>query len=162
MILLQIGTVNDAEDVLLMGKIVFRNFHAGNLVELFRDAAIMGDFKLFPQGSGNHLFMLLAIFPEVGVTGAFRGAGICHIENIFEFGRITGVVNEGDSLCTAPNVATHTPVPQFVVCTGGGFRPLGINHELLMVGVFIEPGSGGQKIRPVLIASGYFLGGKVC
>ena len=137
MILLQIGTVNDAENVLLVGKIVFRNFYSGNLMKLFREAAIMGDLKLFFQGSGNHLLMLRAVFPEVRITGVLRGAGVCHIENIFELGRITGVVNEGDSLCTASNIATHSLVPQLIVCTGGGFRPLGVDHELFMVWVLI-------------------------
>lgn len=145
-----------------MGKPVFRNFYAGNLMELFREATVIENFKLFFQGGGNHLFMLRTVFPEVGVTRVFSFSGVCYIENIFELGSITGVVNEGDSLCAPSNVATHALVPQLVVCTGRGLRPLGVDHELLVVGVLVEPGGGGKKVCPALIAAGYFLGGKVC
>lgn len=162
MILLQMGTVNDAKNVLLVGKIVFRDFYAGNLMELFWETAIMGDFKLFFQSSGNYLLMFRAVFPEVGITGAFSFSGVCHIENVFELGSIAGIVNEGNALGTPANVATHSLVPQLVVCTGGSFWTLGIDHELFMVGVLVEPCSGGKKVCPALIAAGYFLSSVVC
>ena len=49
MISLQMRSVNDVEDVLLVGKEVFRDFHGGNLFKLLCDAAIVGNGKLFLQ-----------------------------------------------------------------------------------------------------------------
>ena len=47
MIPLQIRSVNDVEDVLLVGKEVFRDFDGGNLLQLLCDAAIIGNGILF-------------------------------------------------------------------------------------------------------------------
>ena len=142
MIPLQIRSVNDAEDVLLVGKEIFCDFDGGNLLQLLCDAAIIGNGKLFLQSGGNCLLMLRVVFPEIGASGAFGAAGICHIEYILEFGIVSRIVNEGDALCSPANVTPHSLVPQFVVRAGSGVGPLGIDHELFMVGVFVNPGGG--------------------
>ena len=86
MIPLQIRSVNDAKNVLLVGKEIFCDFDGGNLLQLLCDAAIIGNGKLFLQSGRNCRLMLRAVFPEIGAAGAFRGSGICHIEHIFHFG----------------------------------------------------------------------------
>lgn len=162
MIPLQIRSVNDAKDVLLVGKIVFRDLNAGNLVELFHEIFIKGNPKLLFQGSGNHLLMLWAVFPKIWAAGTLPLPGVCYVKHIFELGSVPGIVYECDSFCTSADVAAHAVVPKIVFCAGGGFGPLGIDHKLLMVGVFVEPGSGGQKVCPALIAASYFLRSVVC
>ena len=47
MIPLQIRSVNDVEDVLLVGKEIFCDFDGGNLLQLLCDAAIIGNGILF-------------------------------------------------------------------------------------------------------------------
>lgn len=94
-----------------MSKIVFRNLHAGNLVELLCKIAVIRDGKLFFQSGGNHLFMLRVVFPEIWAAGVFLGAGIRYVEHIFELGRVPGVVDEGDPLSTPANIAAHSLVP---------------------------------------------------
>ena len=68
MIPLQIRSVNDAEDVLLMGKEIFCDFDGGNLLQLLCDTAIIGNGKLFLQSGGNCLRMLRVVFPEIGAA----------------------------------------------------------------------------------------------
>ena len=101
------------------------------------DAAIIGNGKLFLQSGGNCLRMLRVVFPEIGAAGAFGAAGICHIEHILEFGIVSRIVNEGDALCASANITPHSPVPQFVIRTGRGVGPLGVDHELLVVRVLV-------------------------
>ena len=162
MIPLQIRSVNDAENVLLVGEPVFHDFLSGNLFKLLCDTAIIGNGKLFLQSGGNCLLMLRAVFPEIGAAGAFCGAGICHIEHILEFGIVAGIVDEGNALCSPANITPHPLVPQLIIRTGGGVRALGVDHELFMVGVFVQPGGGGEEIRPVLVAASYLRSHVVC
>ena len=137
MIPLQMRSVNDAEDVLLVGKEIFCDFHGGNLLQLVNEISGVLDIILFLQCIRNYLRMLRTVFPEIGTAGAFRGAGIRYIEHIFELRSVPGVVDKGDTLCAPANIAPHSLVPQFVVCAGGGFRALGIDHKLLMVRVLV-------------------------
>lgn len=106
--------------------------------------------------------MFRVVFPEIGAAGAFGGAGIRYIEHIFQLRSVPGVVDEGDALCAPADITPHSLVPQFVIRAGRGFGALGVDHELFVVGVLIQPGSGGQKICPALIAAGYLRGHVVC
>ena len=42
-------------------------------------------------------------------------------------------------LCAAPDVAVHGAVPEFIRGTGACIRALRINHQLVVIGIFIEP-----------------------
>ena len=137
MILLQIRTVNDVEDILLVGKEVFRDFHRGNLFQELRKAARITNIVLQLQRIGNDLFMLRTEFPEVGAAGTLRGAGVCHIEHIFQFRSVPGVVDKSDAFRTPANITPHSFVPQFIIRAGGGFRALGVDHELFVTGVLV-------------------------
>ena len=137
MILFQIRSVNDAENVLLMGKEVFGNLHRTNLFQLVGEIAGIPDTVLLLQSMGNNPLMLWAEFPEVGAAGALCAAGVRYIKHIPEPGSIPGVVDEGDPLCALPNVASHAFVPQVVLGAGSSIWPLGINHKLLMVRILV-------------------------
>ena len=155
MIPFQIRSVNDVEDVLLVGKKVFGNFRRRNLLQLVGKVAGVLDAVLLLQSMGNDLLMLRAVFPEVGTAGALCAASVRDIEHIPKSGGIPGVVNEGDSLCTQPDVAPHAFVPQVVFGAGGGIWPLGIDHELFVVWVLVQAGGGGEKVCPTLEAGSY-------
>ena len=104
-------------------------------------------------------------FPEleqVGIPGIFAAASVCYIEYIFQFRIIPGSVNKGNARILAPDVAAHLLVPGVIVGAGGGIRALGIDHELLMVGVFVQPCHGSQKCCPVLVAAYDLDGGLIC
>ena len=137
MILFQIRSVNDAENVLLMGKEVFGNLHRTNLFQLVGEIAGIPDTVLLLQSMGNNPLMLWAEFPEVGAAGALCAAGVRYIKHIPEPGSIPGVVNEGNTFRTPANITTHSFVPQFIIRTGGGFRVLGVDHKLFVIGVLV-------------------------
>ena len=162
MIPLQMRSVNDVEDVLLVGKEILCDFHGRNLFQLVNEISGVLNIVLFLHSGGNRLLMLRAVFPEIGTAGTLRGAGVCHIKYIFQLRSVPRVVDEGNAFRTPANIAPHSLVPQFVICTSGGFGALGVDHELFMVWVLIQPGCGGQKICPALIAAGYLECRNVC
>ena len=137
MILLQIRTVNDVEDILLVDEEVFCDFHRGNLFQLVNEISGVLNVVLLLHSGRNHLLMLRAVFPEVGAAGTLRGAGVCHIEHIFQLRSVPGVVNESDAFRTPANITPHSFVPQFIIRTGGGFRALGVDHKLFVIGVLV-------------------------
>ena len=120
-----------------MGKEIFGNFYRRNLFQLVGEVTSVPNAVLLLQGMGNKLLMLRAVFPEVGAAGALCAAGVRYVEYIPEPRRIPGVVNEGDPFCALPNVASHAFVPQVVFGAGSSIWALGIDHKLLMVGVFV-------------------------
>lgn len=65
------------------------------------------------------------------------------------------MVDQGDAFRTPANIAPHSLVPKFVIRASCGFGALGVDHELFVVWVFVQPCGGGQKICPALAASGY-------
>ncbi|MFR3879021.1 MAG: hypothetical protein ACLTX9_01615 [Oscillospiraceae bacterium] len=137
MIPLQVRTVNDVEEVLLMGKKIFCDLHRGNLLQLVGKVAVVLNAVLLPQSVGDKLLMLWAVLPEVGAAGTLRGAGVRYIEHIPEPGSIPGVVNESDAFRTPANITTHSFVPQFIIRASGGFRALGVDHKLFVIGVLV-------------------------
>lgn len=145
----------DAEDVLLMGKKVFRDFYGRNLFQLVREVAGVPDVVRLLQSMGNNLLMLRVVFPEVGAAGALCTAGVSYIEHIPEPGSIPGLVNEGDPFCALSNVASHAFVPQVVFRACGSIWSLGVDHELFMVWVLVQAGGRGKKVCPTLEAGGY-------
>ena len=120
-----------------MGKKIFCDFHRGNLLQLVGKVAVVLNAVLLPQSVGDNLLMLWAVLPEVGAAGTSCAAGIRYIEYIFELRSVPGVVDKGDTLCAPPNVAPHPVIPQIIFCAGGGIWPLGIDHKLLMIGIFV-------------------------
>lgn len=66
---------------------------------------------------------------------------------------IPGGIQQGDTLGTAPHIAVHGFVPQFIGRAGRRVRALDVDQKLIVVGVFIQPRHGGQKISPRLIAA---------
>lgn len=107
----------------------------------------------------------LVFFPEleqIGIPGIFAAACVCHIKYIFQFRIIPGSVNKGNACILAPDIAAHLLIPGVVVSAGGGVGPLGENHELLMVGVFIQPCHCLQKGGPVLVTACDLDSGLVC
>ncbi|MDD6965999.1 MAG: hypothetical protein SPE19_00635 [Candidatus Faecousia sp.] len=154
MIPLQMRSVNDVENVLLVGKKILCDFDGGNLFQLINEITGVLNVVLFLHSGRNHLLMLQTVFPEIGTAGAFGCAGIRYIEHIFQLRSVPGVIDKGDALCAPADITPHSLVPQFVICAGGGFGTLGVDHQLLMVGVFIQSGCGGQEVCPALVAAG--------
>ncbi|WP_295757878.1 MULTISPECIES: hypothetical protein [Clostridia] len=143
-ILLQEGAVNDVEDVILVVGPVFVRQLCGDLLQLLREAVCAGDLKAAFQRRRHRVPVFLPVLPEVGVQPLFiLPARVGNIEHIAQRGPAPAGVQEDDALGAAPDVPAHPLVPEVPLRAGGGFGPLGVDHQLLREGVFIETASGG-------------------
>ena len=84
----------------------------------------------------------------------FTGSGVGNIKNIAQAGPVPGIVHQSDPFGTAPYIPAHLFIPQIVLCTGGGVRSLGIDHQLLVERVLVKAGSSSEKPCPFLPAAG--------
>ena len=84
--------------------------------------------------------MLFPVFPEVRAAGMFGGSGICNIKHIFDSETVPGAVQQGNALSAPLYISAHVLVPDLIGCTGFRIGPLGMDQDLLMVGIFIDPG----------------------
>ena len=98
--------------------------------------------------------MLLPQFPQVQASGIGPGAGIRNIKHIAQPLAVAAGIDERDALGTAPHIPAHCIVPDVELRTGGGVRALGMDHDLLVIRVFVQPRRGGEEGLPTLQASG--------
>ena len=152
-ILFQKGIVNDAEDVAPVVVPVFIHKLRRDTLQLIGKTVFTGNIKPAFQRRRYHIPMLRLILPKVRAARVLAAACVGYIEYISQLGIISGGVDEGDTLAAAPYISAHLFVPEVVFRTGRSFRALGENHKLFVVGVLIQPRSGGQKRRPLLVAS---------
>lgn len=103
-------------------------------------------------------FIVVLHLPQVDRTGISPCAGIRHIENIAQSGIVAAAVNEGDPPGTALYIAVHPLIPEVVFRTRCRVRPLGEDHQLILIGIFVQTGGGGQKPCPLANAGIYSAG----
>ena len=161
-IFLQKGTVNDGEDVRAVLVPVFICKLRGHMLKLVAKSIFAGYAKPLFQRGRNDALMLRLKLPEIGAAGLFSIASVCHVEYIAQPGRFAGAVDNSDTTASAPDIPAHALIPKVILRAGGGLRALGVDHKLLVVGVFVEPRSGSQKGRPLLIAAGDLARRMVC
>lgn len=101
---------------------------------------------------GHRRLMLRAKLPQEGVAGIFPQAGVGNVEHIPKPGLFAGIIYQSDALGAAPHIPAHGVVPEVIFRTGRCVRALGEDHKLLVEGVFIQPGGGGEKCCPSLPA----------
>lgn len=150
-IFLQKGTVNDIEEVLLMLRPVFLSQFSGYLGEL-SGKVITGNIVGALQHGLHRIQMALLQLPQPGSAGMFTGSGVGNVKDIAQAWSVPGIVHQSDSLGTAPYISAHLFIPQIVLCTGGGIRSLGVDHQLFMERVLVKAGSSGEKPCPFLPA----------
>ncbi|MDL2273714.1 hypothetical protein LJC34_04120 [Oscillospiraceae bacterium OttesenSCG-928-G22] len=138
---------------IILGKL------SGDFLKLTVNAHFTANIEIALQCKRNCFVMLRAIFPQKRTAGVFPANRVRNIKNIAQPWRIASIVYKGDTFGTAPNIAAQGLVPQVEVGAGSGIRALGINHELLMVGIFVQARSGGEKSCPIPIAAGDLLSG---
>ena len=163
-IFLQKGTVNDAEDFLLMFLPVVCCQTAGYLLQLGnkRLCGVVRHVEVICQGLPHRRLVLGPELPQIGAAGTFSAAGIRHIKHIAQARLAAAGVHQGDAPGPTADISAHPSVPEVVLRAGGGLRALGVDHKLLIVGIFVEPRSGSQKSRPLLIAAGDLARRMVC
>lgn len=158
----QKGTVNDADNIAPVVVPVFIYKLRRHTLHLIGKSVFTGNVEALLQRRRYHLTMLLPVFPKIRAARVLAAAGIGNIEYISEFGLVAAGIHKGDALAASPHIAAHLLIPKVVFRAGRGFRALGENHEQFIVGVLIQPCGGGQKCRPLLVASRDLLRRAVC
>ena len=117
------------------------------------------DFKVRVKSIPDAVRVFLPEFPEIGPAGSLTLGSVGYIEDITEAGTVSAGIDERNAMGSTPNIAAHFLIPDVIFRTCGGIRALGINHELFVIGVFVEPSGCPQEVRPSLIGTGDLLGG---
>lgn len=153
-IFLQKAAVNDVEDVVLMILPILLCHLSGDLLQLVGKALFAGNLIFLSQRSRNRALMLRAIPPKVRAAGIFPAARVGNIKDVSNPRLVAGIVDERNPFSAAPDISVHFIVPDLIIGAGRRVGALSENHELLMIWVFVKPGDGFQKIRPVRMAGG--------
>ena len=138
----QEGTVNDVTDVLgIVVPVVLHQF-AGEVCKLLGEVRV-ADPVGFRQHLGHRFPEGKIHLPEVRVQGVSAGAGIRHVKDIPQVRGAAAVIQQGDAFGAAPDKPVHPVVPHIVLSAGGGVRALGVNQQLVGIGVLVQP--SGQR-----------------
>ncbi|WP_202621041.1 hypothetical protein [Pseudoflavonifractor sp. 524-17] len=96
------------------------------------------------QRRPNRAIFLRRQFPQVGRPRPPHRAGVGHIEDVLQMRPSAAVLfDESNALGPGLHPPPHGLVPQLHTGAGGGVRPLGVDQELVVKGIFIEPGGSG-------------------
>ena len=138
----QKGTVNDVADILSIVVPVILHQFAREVCQLLGEIGV-ADPVGFRQHLGHRFPEGKIHLPEVRVQGVSAGAGVRHIKDIPQVRGAAAVIQKGDALRAAPDKPVHPVIPDIVLSAGGGIRALGVNQQLVGIGVLIQP--SGQR-----------------
>ncbi|WP_223386042.1 hypothetical protein [Faecalibacterium prausnitzii] len=150
-------TVNDGADVPAVVVPVICHQFPGNIRKLLADT-LSADAVGLAQHFRNRLFQVVVELPHLRVTGIAAHPGIAYVKNVVQPGESAGFVQQSDALGTTAHIAVHPVVPDVKVGAGGGIRALGVDHELVRKRVLVQPGCGGQIVRPAFPIPGQAVG----
>ena len=146
-------TVNDGANVLAVVVPIICDQLPGNIGKLLTEP-FMADAVGGSQCIRNRLFQIIVILPQVRVARIAAHPGVRHIENVVQARESAGFVQQGDALRATPDIAVHPVAPNVKFGAGGGIGPLSVDHKLVGKGVLVQPGCGGQVIRPAFPVPG--------
>lgn len=158
---LQKTPVNDVEKVILVVFPVSPCDLTGDLFKLVGEAVLPRNAVSLRQGRGHRRLMLRAVLPQPGAAGVLLFAGIGNIKDIAHLVFPGAGVDERDPLGSPHHIAAHLLIPQVVLGAGGSVGPLGVDHKLVAVRVFIQTPDSTQEAGPLLVAAGDLMGGVV-
>ncbi|WP_270834433.1 hypothetical protein [Faecalibacterium prausnitzii] len=140
-------TVNDGADVPAVVVPVICHQFPGNVRKLLADT-LSADAIGLVQHFRNRLFQIVIVLPHLRVTGIAAHPGVAYVKDVVQPGESAGFVQQGDALGTPAHITVHPVVPDVKVGAGGGIGALGVDHQLVRKGVLVQPGCGGQIVRP--------------
>ncbi|WP_313293053.1 hypothetical protein [Faecalispora jeddahensis] len=139
-IFFQEAVVNDVENVVLMILPIFVRQLSGDLIQLIGKAFFSGNLIFLFQRRRNRVLMLRTVLPKVRTAGIVPAARVGNIKDVPDSRPVAGRVDERDPLTAAPDIPAHFFIPKLISGAGRRVGALGINHELLMVRVFVQLG----------------------
>ncbi|MBQ9718526.1 MAG: hypothetical protein IJV76_11080 [Clostridia bacterium] len=160
-ILFQKGIRNDADNFPMMVNPVFLGKMGSHILDLVTQVRVFSNVKALSQRSGYDIRVFRVHLPQIHRTGVFTAACVRYVENITNFRRIGGGINQCNPLTAASDITAHGFVPYIKRRTGGGIGTLCVDHELFMIGILVQPCCDCQKGRPVGIAAGDLPGGGI-
>ena len=90
------------------------------------------------QRKRRRLRVFLGERPRLKLHRVFSFARVGYVKHIAELGLTARVIHQRNALGAATDIAAHFVVPQVILRAGCRVRALGVDHELLMVGVFVQ------------------------
>ena len=152
-IIVKIGIVNVVENVPFVICPIFSCKLGGCCLHLLDNAVAAGHTVAPLQRGGNGIFMLRTELPEVHGAGVLPFAGVSHIKDVSQLWLLTACVYKGNAVGAAPDKAPHLFVPEIVLGAGSCVRPLGVDHDLFVIRILVEPCGCAQELRPAFVAA---------
>ncbi|WP_208936336.1 hypothetical protein [Faecalibacterium prausnitzii] len=146
-------TVNDGADVAAVVVPVICHQFPRNIRKLLADT-LSADAVGLAQHFRNRLHQIGTELPHLRVTGIAAHPGVAYVKNVVQSRESAGFVQQSDALRATPDIAVHPVAPNVKFGAGGGIRALGVDHQLVCKGVLVQPGCGGQVIRPTFPVPG--------
>ncbi|MBV0928973.1 hypothetical protein L0P70_13075 [Faecalibacterium prausnitzii] len=146
-------TVNDGADVAAVVVPVICHQFPRNIRKLLADT-LPADAVGLTQHFRNRLFQVVVVLPHLRVTGIAAHSGVAYVKDVVQSGKSAGFVQQSDALGTPAHITVHPAVPNIIVGAGSGIRALGVDHQLVCKGVLVQPGCGGQVVRPAFPVPG--------
>ncbi|MBQ8402719.1 MAG: hypothetical protein IJX14_12415 [Clostridia bacterium] len=159
-ILFQKRICNDADDVTIM---VIPEFFGQSYRYFFKNSVQRKIFQavILLKRIEYRIHVFLFQPPQIHRTRVLPGSCVGKIVHIFQFRGFRIMINQRNPLRATADIPAHGFVPCIVVRTGSCFGTLGINHELFVVGIFVQPGGGIEECSPVLQTVGELSGGSL-
>ncbi|MCY1714898.1 hypothetical protein OUY18_11615 [Caproiciproducens galactitolivorans] len=142
------------KNVVLMLLPIFVRQLSGDLLQLVGKTFFAGNLILLFQCRRNHVFIFRMVLPKERAAGIVPASRVGYIEDVPDSRLVAGGVDERNTSTAAPDIPAHFFVPKLITGTGRRIGALGIDHELLMVRIFVEPGGSFQKVRPAFMTGG--------
>lgn len=122
---------------------------AGLLHELIAKVRFFRGTVLLLQHLRNNGVVFRPHLPQIGCFRSLDRAGVRHIKDVFQLWPAASIFpNEGDTLGAWLHPSPHSIIPQLHAGAGSSVRTLGIDQELFIKGIFIEPGCRSQVPFP--------------
>ena len=127
-------SVNDVEDIPAVVVPVIIHQPARQVRKLLGKVRV-ADAVSFFEHLRHRLAELIGHPPLVGVQGVSAGAGVRYVKDVSQ--ALAVIVQQGDALGAAPDIAVHAVIPDVVLSAGRGVGALCVDHELVGVRVFV-------------------------
>ena len=130
-------------------KIIFRDLLSG-LMKLLHHGSLRAFAICISQRRRYRRSIFRIQRPKERLPGITPAPGVRYIKHIPKLHPVRCRTEQGNSFAASPHITVHGVVPKIVARAGRRIGPLGVNEQLLMVRIFVEPCRRGQKARPLL------------
>lgn len=128
----------------------FPHHAAGGLHQLFAQVVLLDGAAPLFQRRQHRALVLLPQLPQVRFPRPPHRAGVRVVVQIFQIRAAIAFADDRNAGRPGLDPAVHGVVPQLHVRAGYRIRALCVDQQLVVIGIFIKTGGGGQVFFPVL------------